>query len=64
MTQRLDEMAGLDWQDWPRGMRSCVRMYLRNCSFRYYASRIAPSMATIDALFDYLGYGLYVGPKG
>jgi hypothetical protein len=66
MTQRLDEVAGLDWQDWKdrlRGMGSFIGMYLRNPGFRQYAKGITPSMATIRNVFRYLGYGMYVGRK-
>jgi SAM-dependent methyltransferase len=65
--QRLDEMAGLDGQDWLdrlRGIGSFIGLYLRNPGFRQYAKEITPSMATVRNLFTYLGYGFYVGRKG
>jgi ubiquinone/menaquinone biosynthesis C-methylase UbiE len=67
LTQRMDEMAGLDWQDWRdrlRGIGSFVGLYLRNPGFRQYAKEITPSMAMIRNVFRYLGYGFYVGRKG
>lgn len=67
LTQRFDEMAGLDWHDWLdrlRGIGSFVGLYLRNPGFRRYAKEITPSMAIIRNVFAYLGYGFYVGRKG
>ena len=64
--QRLDEMAGLDWQDVQdrmRGIGSFIGLYLRNPGFRRYAKEITPSMATLRDVFRYLGYGFYVGRK-
>jgi arsenite methyltransferase len=64
--QRLDELSGMDWQDWQdrlRGIGSFVGLYLRNPAFRRYAKEITPSMAVIRNLFRYFGYGLYVGRK-
>jgi SAM-dependent methyltransferase len=66
-TQRLDEMAGLDWQDWKdrlRGIGSFIGLYLRNPGFRRYAKEITPSMGMIRNVFTYLGYGFYAGRKG
>ena len=66
LTQRLDETAGLDWQDRKdrlRGMGSFIGLYLRNPGFRRYAREITPSMATLRNVFKYLGYGFYVGRK-
>jgi arsenite methyltransferase len=66
LRQRMDEMAGLDWQDWLdriRGIGSFIGLYLRNPGFRQYAKEITPSMAMIRDVFRYLGYGLYVGRK-
>jgi arsenite methyltransferase len=66
LRQRMDETAGLDWQDWKdrlRGIGSFTGLYLRDPRFRQYAKSIMPSRATIGGVFRYLGYGLYVGRK-
>ena len=66
MRQRLDEMAGLDWQDWKDRLRALSTFFrmLGNPRFRQYAKEITPSWAMIRNLFRYLGYGYYVGRKG
>lgn len=65
-SQRLNEMRGLDFQDRLdrlRGVKDFVLLYVRNANFRQYAKEIMPSAKIIKSLFQYLGYGLYVGRK-
>jgi len=67
LSQRLNEMAGLDFQDMLdrlRAWRSFFSLYVRSSDFRKYAREIMPSAAIIRNLFAYLGYGIYVGRKG
>ena len=66
LTQRLDEMQGLDFQDLLdrlRAWKSFVGLYAGNAGFRKYAKEITPSPGTIKSLFAHLGYGIYVGRK-
>lgn len=62
--QRLDEMRGMDLQDWLHRLRAigqAASLYLRDPGFRSYARSLVPSRKVISDLFHYLGYGLYVG---
>lgn len=66
LSQRINEMRGLDFQDRLdrlRGIKDFTRLYISSASFRKYAKEITPSMRIIKSLFTYLGYGVYVGRK-
>ena len=66
LTQRLDEMQGLDAHDLLdrlRAIGSLVGLLVRNADFRRYAREITPSRSIIRNLFAHLGYGIYVGRK-
>jgi hypothetical protein len=66
LRQRLDENAGMDGSDWLDRMRaigSFITAYFGDAEMRKYAKTIVPSRAVIRALFEYLGYGNYVGKK-
>lgn len=66
LRQRLDENAGLDGSDWLDRMRaigSFIKAYIGDPEMRKYAKSIMPSRAVVRALFEYLGYGNYVGKK-
>jgi ubiquinone/menaquinone biosynthesis C-methylase UbiE len=66
LRQRLDENAGLDGSDWLDRMRaigSFIRSYATDPNMRQYAKEIMPSRAVIRDMFEYLGYGNYVGRK-
>ena len=62
--QRLDEMQGLDMQDYKDRLRAVgvfTLLLVKDPRFRRYAREIMPSRSTIRTLFEYLGYGFYVG---
>lgn len=62
--QRIDEMRGMDLQDWLHRLRAigqALALYARDPGFRRYAKSLVPSRKVIGDLFEYLGYGLYVG---
>jgi SAM-dependent methyltransferase len=64
LSQRIDEMRELDFQDTldrPRAWGSFLSQYVRDGGFREYAREITPSTRVIKSLFAYLGYGIYVG---
>lgn len=64
LRQRLDENAGLDAHDWLDRMRaigSFIRSYVTDPVLRTYAKELVPSRAVIQDMFEYLGYGNYVG---
>jgi arsenite methyltransferase len=66
LRQRLDENAGLDASDWLDRMRaigSFIRDYATDPGLRKYANGLVPSRAVIRDLFEYLGYGNFVGKK-
>jgi arsenite methyltransferase len=66
LRQRLDENSGLDARDWMDRMRaigSFIRSYVTDPKLRQYAKEIMPSRAIIRDMFEYLGYGNYVGRK-
>lgn len=66
LRQRLDENAGLDGSDWLDRMRAIggfIRSMATDPEMRKYAKTIVPSRAVIRQLFEYLGYGNYVGKK-
>lgn len=66
LRQRLDENAGLDGSDWLDRMRAIgdfIKAYFGDAQMRQYAKTLMPSRAVIRALFEYLGYGNYVGKK-
>ena len=66
LSQRLNEMRGLDFQDLLdrlRAWKSFVSLYASNAGFRKYAKEITPSLGVIKSLFTHLGYGVYVGRK-
>jgi arsenite methyltransferase len=66
LSQRLNEMRGLDSQDRLdrlRGIKDFIGRYLSDPDFRKYAKELTPSMKIIRNMFAYLGYGLYVGKK-
>lgn len=62
--QRLDENQGLDLQDYKDRLRAVgvfTSLLIKDPLFRRYAREIMPSRSTIRTLFEYLGYGFYVG---
>jgi SAM-dependent methyltransferase len=64
MRQRLDEMQGLDRQDYADRLRAVgmiTKLMLKDPSFRGYIREIMPSRSMLRAMFKYLGYGLYTG---
>ena len=66
LSQRLNEMRGLDFQDLLdrlQAWRSFVGLYASNAGFRKYAKEITPSLGVIKSLFTHLGYGIYMGRK-
>jgi ubiquinone/menaquinone biosynthesis C-methylase UbiE len=66
LRQRLDENAGLDLSDWMDRMRaigSFIHSYATDPKLRQYAKEIMPSRVVIRDMFEYLGYGNYVGRK-
>lgn len=66
LRQRLDENAGLDAQDWMDRMRAIgafIRSYTTDPGLRKYAKGLVPSRTIIQDMFEYLGYGIYVGKK-
>jgi len=66
LSQRLNEIKGLDFQDLLdrlRAWKSFVSLYASNAGFRKYAKEITPSLGVIKSLFTHLGYGIYVGRK-
>jgi ubiquinone/menaquinone biosynthesis C-methylase UbiE len=67
LRQRLDENAGMDASDWLdrlRAMASFIRSYFSDPEMRKYAKTIMPSRAVIKDMFEFLGFGIYVGKKG
>lgn len=66
LRQRLDENAGLDGSDWLdrlRAIGSFVRSYFNDSEMREYVKTMMPSRAVIREMFEFLGYGIYVGKK-
>jgi SAM-dependent methyltransferase len=66
LRQRLDENAGMDGHDWLDRMRaigSFIRAYATDPRMRSYAKEIMPSRSVIRELFEYLGYGNYIGRR-
>jgi cyclopropane fatty-acyl-phospholipid synthase-like methyltransferase len=66
LRQRLDENAGLDFNDWLDRLRAIgnfINDYITDVEMRKYAKSIMPSRVVIRDLFNYLGYGNYVGRK-
>jgi ubiquinone/menaquinone biosynthesis C-methylase UbiE len=62
--QRRDEYQGMDARDWLQrigAVSKALGMYLTNTKFRRYANTLVPSRKVTGDLFNYLGYGLYVG---
>jgi hypothetical protein len=62
--QRLDENQGLDLQDYKDRLRAVgvfTSLLVKDPRFRRYAREIMPSRSTIRTLFEYLGYGFYIG---
>jgi ubiquinone/menaquinone biosynthesis C-methylase UbiE len=66
LRQRLDENAGLDAHDWMdrvRAIGAFIRSYATDPGLRKYAKGLVPSRTIIQDMFEYLGYGIYVGKK-
>lgn len=66
LRQRLDENAGMDGSDWLDRLRAIggfMRSMVSDPEMRKYAKTIVPSRAVIREMFEYLGYGNYVGKK-
>jgi ubiquinone/menaquinone biosynthesis C-methylase UbiE len=64
LRQRLDEVAGLDASDWMDRLRAIggfIRAYATDPNLRQYAREIVPSRAVLREMFEYLGYGNFVG---
>lgn len=64
MQQKKDELQGMDAQDWlhrVQAIGSAIGLYIKNPEFRRYANTLIPSRKVMRELFEYLGYGLYVG---
>jgi hypothetical protein len=61
--QWINELRGLDLNDLARAWGSFFSLYIKSPMFRKYAREITPSYTIIKSLFEYLGYGIYVGRK-
>ncbi len=62
--QRLDEYQGMDAQDWLQRIKafgSVFGLYFKDAGFRQYVKTLIPSRKVMGEMFEYLGYGLYVG---
>lgn len=62
--QRLDEYQGMDAQDWLQRIQavgSVFGLYFKDPGFREYVKTLIPSRKVMVEMFEYLGYGLYVG---
>ncbi len=62
--QRLDEYQGMDTQDWLQRIKafgSVFGLYFKDAGFRQYVKTLIPSRKVMGEMFEYLGYGLYVG---
>jgi SAM-dependent methyltransferase len=66
VTQRRDEMTGMDLHDWGHHLRAygrVLQLYLTNARFRKYMRSMTPSRRVMAELFQHMGFGLYVGRK-
>jgi len=66
VTQRRDEMTGMDLQDWGHHLRAygrVLQLYLTNKKFREYMRSMTPSRQVMGELFRHMGFGLYVARK-
>ncbi len=62
--QRMDEYQGMDAQDWlqrTKAVGSVFGLYFKDAGFRRYVKTLIPSRKVMGEMFEYMGYGLYVG---
>jgi SAM-dependent methyltransferase len=62
--QRRDEIQGMDAQDWLQRIQAigtAMGLSIKDPEFRNYVKSLVPSRKVMGEMFEYLGYGLYVG---
>ncbi len=66
LSQWSNQMRGTDlgeFSDRLRAWGTFLSLFIKSPAFRKYAREITPSRKTIRTMFEYFGYGLYVGSK-
>jgi len=66
LSQWISEMRGFglaDFSERLRAWRTFLSLFIKSTGFRKYARQLTPSRKAIGDMFEYFGYGLYVGSK-
>lgn len=59
----MNQLGSKDINDFMKSWSKFFDLLIKNREFRSYTKEIWPSMSVVRNLFNYLGYGLYVGQK-
>lgn len=59
----INQLGSKDISDYMKSWGKFLELLVKREDFRSYAKEIWPSISVIKNLFNYLGYGLYVGQK-
>jgi len=61
--QFINEMRQLGFRDFLKGWCKFLSLCIKSSAFRNYLKKSWPSSKNVKNMFDYLGYGIYVGRR-
>jgi ubiquinone/menaquinone biosynthesis C-methylase UbiE len=61
LSQFIDEMRQLGFRDFLMGWGRFMSLFIKSQSFRKYLKELMPYSKNIRNMFNYLGYGIYIG---
>ncbi len=61
--QWINETRSLDFKDSLRGWYRFSSLYIKSSAFRKYIKELWPPPKSLFHIFEYFGYGIYVGRK-
>lgn len=63
LSQLINEMRAFGFRDYLRGWCKFLSLCMKSSAFRQYLKEAWPQSKNIRNMFDYIGYGIYVGRK-
>lgn len=63
LSQFINEMRAFGFRDYLRGWCEFLSLCIKSSAFRRYLKEAWPQSKNIRNMFDYIGYGIYVGRK-
>ena len=63
LSQWTNEIRGLDFEDFSRAWCRFLSLYIKSSAVRKYVKEMWPPPKSVFKIFQYFGYGIYVGKK-